>query len=81
MKITDLLLEKCVFLNAKANKKKEVWSLLANSLKEAGAVTDVEGYLADVHCREEKGTTGIGFGVAIPHAKSAAVSRPALAIA
>jgi len=81
MKITDLLLEKCVFLNAKANKKEEVWSLLANSLKEAGAVKDVEGYLADVHCREEKGTTGIGFGVAIPHAKSAAVSRPALAIA
>jgi fructose-specific phosphotransferase system IIA component len=81
MKITELLIEKCVFLNVKANKKEEVWSLLANSLKEAGAVRDVEGYLADVHCREEKGTTGIGFGVAIPHAKSAAVALPALAMA
>lgn len=81
MKITDLLIEKCVFLDVKANNKEEVWSLLANSLKGVGAVTDVEAYLADVKCREEKGTTGIGFGVAIPHAKSAAVVLPALAMA
>ena len=31
--------------------------------------------------REKTGSTGIGFGVAIPHGKSAGVSKPGLAFA
>lgn len=81
MKITDLLSENCVFLNVKAQEKEAVWSLLGESLEKCGAVSNLAGYLSDIKAREDKGTTGVGFGVAIPHAKSSAVTRPALAMA
>ena len=81
MKITDLLANESIVLGLKAEKKEEVWEMLANSFKEIGAVHDVAKYLEDVAIRETKGTTGVGFGVAIPHAKSEGVTKPALAMA
>lgn len=81
MKITDLLANESILLGLKAQKKEEVWEALANNLQEIGAVHNVTQYLADVAAREMKGTTGVGFGVAIPHAKSEAVTKPALAMA
>ncbi|AFM43012.1 PTS system D-fructose-specific IIA component (F1P-forming), Frc family [Desulfosporosinus acidiphilus SJ4] len=81
MKITELLADESILLDLKAEKKEDVWEALANSLKEIGAVHDVSKYLEDVQAREMKGTTGVGFGVAIPHAKSEGVTRPALAMA
>jgi fructose-specific phosphotransferase system IIA component len=44
-------------------------------------VSDVETYLVDVEEREQMGSTAIGFDVAIPHAKSNAAVRPAVAFA
>ena len=44
-----------------------------------GNVADVETYEACVLKREEEGSTGVGEGVAIPHAKTSAVTRPGLA--
>jgi len=81
MKITDLLADDSILLGLKAETKEEVWKALAHSFQEIGAVHNVEQYLVDVAIRESKGTTGVGFGVAIPHAKSAGVTRPALAMA
>ncbi|TGE34839.1 PTS sugar transporter subunit IIA [Desulfosporosinus fructosivorans] len=81
MKITDLLANESIILGFKAETKEEVWEGLAHSFQEIGAVHNVEQYLADVAIRESKGTTGVGFGVAIPHAKSEGVTRPALAMA
>lgn len=81
MKITELLAPERIVLGVDAKTKEEVWRLLAGRLQAAGVVTDVEQYLKDIAERESKGTTGVGFGVAIPHAKSAAVAVPALAMA
>lgn len=81
MKITELLADDSILLGLKAETKEEVWGALAHSFKEIGAVHNVALYLADVAIRETKGTTGVGFGVAIPHAKSEGVTRPALAMA
>lgn len=81
MKITELLTDESILLGLKAESKEEVWEALANSFKETGAVHNVAKYLEDVAARERQGTTGVGFGVAIPHAKSEAVTRPALAMA
>ena len=81
MKITDLLANESILLGLKAESKEEVWEALADSFQEIGAVHNVVQYLADVAIRETKGTTGVGFGVAIPHAKSEGVTRPALAMA
>ncbi|HEY8910960.1 MAG TPA: fructose PTS transporter subunit IIA [Desulfosporosinus sp.] len=81
MKIIDLLDNESILLDLKAETKEEVWETLAHSFQEIGAVHNVEQYLADVAIRESKGTTGVGFGVAIPHAKSEGVTKPALAMA
>ncbi|CUH94314.1 hypothetical protein P22_0380 [Propionispora sp. 2/2-37] len=81
MKITELLAPECIVLGLEAASKEEVWQALTDKLKAAGAVSDVRQYLADIAARESHGTTGVGFGVAIPHAKSAAVVTPALAMA
>ena len=52
---------------------------LSHLSKKGGNVTDVEKYKAGVFAREEEGTTGIGEGIAIPHAKTDAVNAPGLA--
>ncbi|MGL4336968.1 MAG: PTS sugar transporter subunit IIA [Turicibacter sp.] len=43
-------------------------------------VSDVDGYIKDVFTREAMSTTGIGDGVAIPHAKSAHVLVPTVVV-
>ena len=48
-------------------------------MEQGGNVKDLEKYRAGVFAREEEGTTGIGEGIAIPHAKTDAVSGPGLA--
>ena len=48
-------------------------------MAKSGKINDVEKYRKGVYAREEEGTTGIGEGIAIPHCKSDAVSKPGLA--
>jgi fructose-specific phosphotransferase system IIA component len=81
MKIVELLKKDCIQLNLDLPSKEAVWRSLAESLDRTGAIIDVEQYLKDVRKREDEGTTGVGFGVAIPHAKSGAVQTAALAMA
>lgn len=81
MKVTDLLANESILLGLEAETKEEVWEALANSFVKIGAVDNIAKYLEDIAIRETKGTTGVGFGVAIPHAKSEGVKRPALAMA
>lgn len=53
---------------------------LAGLLADAGRVTDVDAYVDAVLAREqETGGTGMGSGIAIPHAKSDGVARAAVA--
>lgn len=44
-----------------------------------GNIADPEEYKKRVFAREQEGSTGVGEGVAIPHAKTAAVTKPGLA--
>jgi fructose-specific phosphotransferase system IIA component len=81
MKIVELLSQKNILLDMKAQNKEEVWRTLAEGFYQNGVISDVEQYLKDVKKRESEGTTGVGLGIAIPHAKSAAVKEPALAMA
>jgi len=81
MKITELLTADRILLDITVSTKEEVWNILAQAFEKTGAVLDRASYLNDVAKRETLGTTGVGFGVAIPHAKSAAVLKPALAFA
>jgi len=81
MNIKDLLSEERILLDLTADAKEDVWRALANKMCEERIVADVEAYLKDVAEREKQGTTGVGFGVAIPHAKSEAVKSAGLAMA
>ena len=70
MKIMDFLKEGAVRAHLKAKGKKEVIEELVNLLVETGEIEDEEELIRALLQREELGSTGIGQGVAIPHAKS-----------
>lgn len=63
-----------------ASNRDEAMTALVGLLADAGRVDDVDALMQAVLDREaETGGTGMESGVAIPHAKSAAVSRPSVA--
>ena len=78
MKITDLLSEEAIQINGVANSKNEVIDKMVDLMTKNGNINDKEKYKQAVLKREEEGTTGIGEGIAIPHGKSDAVSKPGL---
>lgn len=79
MRIIDLLDPKSIQLNGQAADKKDALDKMVNLMAASGKINDVETYRKGVYAREEESTTGIGDGIAIPHCKSDAVSRPGLA--
>mgnify|MGYP003624408686 CR=1 FL=1 len=80
MKITDLINENLICLNLKAKTKNDVFVELIDALHAQGRINDKIQFLTDVQAREELGNTGFEEGVALPHAKSIAVTKPAIAI-
>lgn len=68
-----------VSLSTDATGKQEVIEELIDTAAGAGRVDDREQALEDVLAREEETTTGVGEGIAIPHAKTEAVSEPVVA--
>ena len=79
MKITDLLSENAITLNGQAKSKDEAISQLVDLMTSNGNIANKEEYKKVVLKREEEGSTGIGEGIAIPHGKTDAVSKPGLA--
>ena len=78
MKITDLLNKDAIKLNGIANSKQDTINKLVDLMAKNGNLTDKEKYKEVVLKREEEGSTGIGEGIAIPHGKTDAVSKPGL---
>lgn len=79
MKITDLLTKETIILHLKAKTKEEVIDELVATLKDAEVLADAQAFKEAIWAREAQSTTGVGDGIAIPHAKTAAVKRPAVA--
>lgn len=79
MRITDLLQKESIELNAVVSSKAEAIDKLIDLQDKGGNIADVATYKDGILKREEMGTTAIGDGIAIPHAKSDAVKRPGLA--
>ncbi len=78
MKITDLFSKDAIKLNGIANSKQDAINKLVDLMAKNGNLTDKEKYKEVVLKREEEGSTGIGEGIAIPHGKTDAVSKPGL---
>lgn len=79
MRITDLLDKRSISLDAAPADKKATLDMAVELMAKSGKLMDVEQYRAQVYAREEESTTGIGEGIAIPHAKCDAVKTPGLA--
>ena len=79
MKITDLITPLGICLNAHITDKKDALNKITQLMNEQGNVSDLEAYRKAVWARELEGSTGVGEGIAIPHAKTAAIIKPGLA--
>lgn len=79
MKITELLKEDTIILSLKSTMKENVLDELVDKLYEANRLNDKEKFKSEILKRESQSSTGVGDGIAIPHAKTDAVKIPSLA--
>lgn len=79
MKITELISINSINLNGSPHTKNETLDMMVDLMCAGGKIKDKEEYRKGVYARENESTTGIGEGIAIPHAKSSAVKSPGLA--
>ncbi|HXF36798.1 MAG TPA: fructose PTS transporter subunit IIA [Actinomycetota bacterium] len=78
--IEELITPSLVSIDLRATERRGAIEELAALLRAEGRVADLPAYVEAVWAREEEtGGTGMGSGVAIPHAKSAAVTRASVA--
>ncbi len=81
MKIKNLLKKELMIMDLKATSKLEAINEMVKKLKDEGIISDEEMFKDFILKREEKGTTGLGDGIAMPHAKTTAVKIPAVLFA
>lgn len=79
MRITDLLKKESISLNRELASKSDAIDALIELHEKAGNLKDKEAYKKEILAREAQGSTAVGNGVAIPHAKTSAVAKPGLA--
>ncbi|MCL1631809.1 fructose-specific PTS transporter subunit EIIC [Sporolactobacillus sp. CPB3-1] len=75
MRITDLMIEKTMVLDMKATDKEEAIDELIDSLHRNGRINDPVLFKEMILKREAQSSTGIGDGIAMPHAKTRAVNE------
>ena len=81
MIIQELVKKENIMMKFLANTKEEAIKKLAEHAFSLDIVTDLSGFIHDVYQRESIVSTGIGYGIAIPHAKSIHVKRPSVLFA
>ena len=73
LKISPFLKPSFISLELISNKKEDVIRELAKPLIDSGLINNTVEFLNEIFDREEKGSTGIGAGLAIPHCRTAHV--------
>lgn len=81
MDIRDLLMTDLMIMDLKATTKNEVIDEMVHNLFFKGIIDDEELYKKDILKREAESSTGMGEGIAIPHAHDTAVKKPAVMFA
>src|SRR5437870_8418208 len=76
---SELITADLVDLSLHDTERQSAVRTLAQRLADAGRVTDIEQFLADVEAREKQMPTGLEGGIGIPHCRSRAVTAPTLA--
>lgn len=77
--MTALITADLVDLDVPSADRRTTVAALARRLVDAGRVTDLDRFLADIEAREAQMPTGLEGGIGIPHCRSAAVTEPSLA--
>lgn len=81
MKIQDLLRKDVMLMDLQSVTKEAVIDEMIASLNEAGVIKDVAVFREGILNREAQMTTGLGDGIAMPHAKNEAVLQPTVLFA
>ena len=79
MKITELLKKESIKLNTSAGSKEEAIDILTGLMEAGGRLNDRGGYKEGILAREAQGSTAVGDGIAIPHARVPALKESGLA--
>lgn len=81
MDIRELLKQDLMVMDLQATTKQEVIDEMVHNLFVHGIIDDEAVYKKDILAREEESSTGMGDGIAIPHAHDTAVKTPAVMFA
>lgn len=81
MKITDLLKKEIMIMDLESTTKLGVIDEMIAKLDEKGMINSVESFRKEILNREESSSTGLGEGIAMPHAKTSAVNIPCVLFA
>jgi len=81
MKINDILLKELMIMDLQATTKEGVIDEMIAGLSANGIINDVAVYKEGIMKRESQTSTGLGDGIAMPHAKNKAVIKPAVVFA
>lgn len=83
MKLLDIVVKKAIIPNLVATKRDAAIAEIIDSIVEAGALSPKlrDEFVKAVIRRENRGSTGFGHGVAVPHVKHAAITKMAVAVA
>lgn len=81
MKINDILLKELMIMDLQGTTKEGVIDEMIASLSANGIINDVAVYKGGIMKRESQTSTGLGDGIAMPHAKNKAVVKPAVVFA
>ncbi|MDY8025052.1 fructose-specific PTS transporter subunit EIIC [Paenibacillus polymyxa] len=81
MKITDLMIKETMIMDLQATTKDEAIEELMASLEASGRINDRALFKEMIYKREAESSTGIGGGIAMPHAKTKAVNEATVVFA
>lgn len=81
MKINDLLQKNLMIMDLQATDKQSAIEEMVQRLYDEKIISNIEEFKAGILAREAQTSTGLGDGVAMPHAKNAAVLQPAVLFA
>ncbi|WP_258296386.1 PTS fructose transporter subunit IIABC [Paenibacillus peoriae] len=81
MRITDLMIKETMIMDLQATTKDEAIEELISSLEASGRINDRALFKEMIYKREAESSTGIGGGIAMPHAKTKAVNEATVVFA
>lgn len=81
MKMIEIMRQELMLLPATARTKADILDEMVQKLVDTGAVADFDSFRADIKKREESMSTGLGNGIAIPHAQNDAVAKTSVVFA